>query len=297
MERDCGLLWVHILHGELVTQKRQICYILAIKVGKSHRPPHCTSQLVCEDRVLFVWVDLHFSYAGSSMQNASSSSANVSTYLLLTSRFVQPHKQKPNAVMSENSNCSISTTIQGYTHVHMNDFSRTDRSCHLPQYWHFLLCHPAFDDVSWQCVSQYLWSLSNYSNQKLHVKRLKGIHTYTTAVCFGARAPSSGNPECEGVPEPTQQSCCCIVLINVKIYRIIKLRSCWRHYWCKMKMWARVYGCVRAYVCVCVHIYVYIYTLYIYACDVCVKTYGYFKYDPRGSSPCAVSSCFLSGCA
>ena len=30
-------------------------------------------------------------------------------------------------------------------------------------------------------------------------------------------------------------------------------------------------------------------------CHVCVETSGYLKYDPRGSSPCAVSSCFLSG--
>ena len=39
-------------------------------------------------------------------------------------------------------------------------------------YWPFLLCRPAYDDVS-----QHLWSLSNYSNQQLHVKRLKVIHT------------------------------------------------------------------------------------------------------------------------
>ena len=48
--------------------KWQICYTemthllqFTINIHKSHRQPHCSSQLVCEDRVLFVWVDLHLS--------------------------------------------------------------------------------------------------------------------------------------------------------------------------------------------------------------------------------------------
>jgi hypothetical protein len=35
-----------------------------INVPKSHRQPQCTLQLVCEDRVLFVSVDLHVSLCG-----------------------------------------------------------------------------------------------------------------------------------------------------------------------------------------------------------------------------------------
>jgi hypothetical protein len=141
---------------------------------------------------------------------------------MLTSLFIQPHKQKPNAITSEDSNSFISATIHGYTHVHMNFFSHTDRSCHLPRYWPFLLCHPAYDDVSWQCVNQLLWSLSNCSNQQLHVKRLKAIHTHIyNCYMFRHRAPSLGNPRYEGVPVPTQQFCYCIILINVKNYRMI----------------------------------------------------------------------------
>ena len=34
----------------------------------SHRQPQCTSQLVCEDRVLFVSVNLHFSLCGQQHQ-------------------------------------------------------------------------------------------------------------------------------------------------------------------------------------------------------------------------------------
>jgi len=51
--------------------KRKICYTkmtnllqITINVHKSHRPPQCTLQLVCEDRVLFVSVDLHVYLCG-----------------------------------------------------------------------------------------------------------------------------------------------------------------------------------------------------------------------------------------
>jgi len=46
----------------------------------------------------------------------------VSTFLLLTSLFIQPHKQNPNGVRSGDSNSSISVTIHNYTHVHMTFF-------------------------------------------------------------------------------------------------------------------------------------------------------------------------------
>ena len=42
--------------------KRLLQYIINFR--KSHRPPQRTLQLVCEDRVLFVWVDLHVSLCG-----------------------------------------------------------------------------------------------------------------------------------------------------------------------------------------------------------------------------------------
>jgi len=58
--------------------KCKICYTemtnlvqFTINVQKSHRQPQSTSQLVCEDRVLFVWLIFAFIYAGSSNQKAS----------------------------------------------------------------------------------------------------------------------------------------------------------------------------------------------------------------------------------
>ena len=56
--------------------------------------------------------------AASKMTDGSS--YRVSTFILYTSLFIQPHKQKSNGVMSGDSNSSLWITIQNYTHVHMN---------------------------------------------------------------------------------------------------------------------------------------------------------------------------------
>jgi hypothetical protein len=42
-----------------------------INVRKSQRQPQCTLQLVCENRVLFIWAVFAFLYAGSSIQRAT----------------------------------------------------------------------------------------------------------------------------------------------------------------------------------------------------------------------------------
>jgi hypothetical protein len=65
-----------------------------INVRKSHRQPHCILKLVCEDCVLSVRVDLHVSYAGSSIQMRASNLSLASTFIFYTSLFIHPHKQK-----------------------------------------------------------------------------------------------------------------------------------------------------------------------------------------------------------
>jgi hypothetical protein len=80
-----------------------------INVPKSHRQPQCTLQLVYADRVLFVWVDLHVSLCGLQHTKWASNSSCLSTLILNTSIFIQPHKQKStNGVRSGYSNSSIS---------------------------------------------------------------------------------------------------------------------------------------------------------------------------------------------
>ena len=95
--------------------------------------PQCTLQLVCEDRVLFVRVDVHVflctRVATSEMH--SSNSPGVSTSVLRTSLVIQCDKQKSNAVSSVDSNSSVVLHFHNYTHAHMNVFSHNDR------YYHF----------------------------------------------------------------------------------------------------------------------------------------------------------------
>ena len=65
---------------------------------KSHRKPQSTSQLVCENRVLFVWVDLHLSLCRHQHPKCVLAIRLLYTpsSFLCTSLFIQPHKQKPN---------------------------------------------------------------------------------------------------------------------------------------------------------------------------------------------------------
>jgi hypothetical protein len=53
-----------------------------------------------------------FLYAGSSTQNASEQFVSCSHFLLPTSLFSEPHKEKYNGVGSVDANSSISVTIQ-----------------------------------------------------------------------------------------------------------------------------------------------------------------------------------------
>ena len=95
-----------------------------INVSKSHRQLQCTLQFVCEDRILFVSVDVHVSLYGQQHPKCERAVRLVylSTFLLYTSLFIQPCRQKFNVVRSVDSNSYISVTIQSKTYVHFNFF-------------------------------------------------------------------------------------------------------------------------------------------------------------------------------
>jgi hypothetical protein len=81
---------------------------LTLNVLKSHRQPQCILQLVCEDRVLFVSLDLHVSLCWQLHPKCEPAIRLLyPTFLLQTSLFIQPHKQKCNGFMSAVANGCI----------------------------------------------------------------------------------------------------------------------------------------------------------------------------------------------
>ena len=133
----------HLLHRNdtFVAQKSQTCYCSQQMFPKSRRQPRCTLQLVCEDRVLFVSVDLRVSVSRQRHPNAISNSPGVSTFLLQTSLFIQPHKRKSDGVSCGVANSCISVTFHNQTHGHMNFFFHNNRYRYLLKYSPFLLNH------------------------------------------------------------------------------------------------------------------------------------------------------------
>ena len=122
-----------------------------INIRKSHHQPQCTFQLVCQDRVLFVWVDRHVSLCRQQHPKCDRATSVyppflffLSFFFLFSSLFIQPDKQTLNGVISGDSKSSISVTNQPLTQLHINLCSDDDRHYHLPKYWHFLLNHPVF---------------------------------------------------------------------------------------------------------------------------------------------------------
>jgi hypothetical protein len=95
-----------------------------INVRKSHRQPQYILQLVCEDRVLFVSVDLHVSLCRQQHPKCERA-IRLCIHLSFVKFAPHPTKKKIyiyNGVRSVYSNSSISANIQNYTHVHMNFF-------------------------------------------------------------------------------------------------------------------------------------------------------------------------------
>ena len=89
------------------------------------KSPLSTSVPLCNScRVLFVSVDIHVCLCRQQHPNCdiANGQSAVSTFVLLTSLLIHPHKQKPKGVRYGNSSSSISATIQNYTHVHVTVF-------------------------------------------------------------------------------------------------------------------------------------------------------------------------------
>jgi hypothetical protein len=83
-----------------------------LNVRKSHRQPQCNFQLVCEDRLLFVSVDLYVSLRRQ--RRLKCERAILLEYPSSFCKilyFIQPRKQKSNGVRSEHSNSSILITM------------------------------------------------------------------------------------------------------------------------------------------------------------------------------------------
>ena len=88
------------------------------------------------------WSSRFFMPAALPKMRASNSYA-VSTFVLWTSLFVQPHWQKSNGVWSGDSKSCISPTTRNYTHVRTILFScHINRFYHLPKCSSFLLNQP-----------------------------------------------------------------------------------------------------------------------------------------------------------
>ena len=81
-------------------------------IRKSHRQPQCILQLVCDDGGFFVSVDLHVSLCWQQHAKCEPAIRLVyPTFLLHTSLFIQPHKQKCDGFMFAVSSSCISLSL------------------------------------------------------------------------------------------------------------------------------------------------------------------------------------------
>ena len=118
----------------------------AINFQKSHRLSQCTLQLVSEDRVLFVWVYLHFSSCGQ--QHPKCNQFISCTHISSVNFALHPsHKQKFNGDNVGDSNTSLSATIQNQIQFRMN----SDRYYHLLHYRPFLQNHSVYRICEIKC--------------------------------------------------------------------------------------------------------------------------------------------------
>ena len=92
----------------------QMIYLLhfTIYILKSHHQPQCTLQFMCEDCVLFVWVDLHVYLCGQ--QHPKCEQAIRIVYLTFCHKLCwsSSYTDKNQKVSSGDSNGCISVTIQ-----------------------------------------------------------------------------------------------------------------------------------------------------------------------------------------
>ena len=152
--------------------KWQICYtemtkVLQFKINvlKSHRQRQRTLKLVCEDRVLFVWVGLQESSCGQQHPNGERAIRLVYPPLFCKpSLFIQTHKQRSNKDRFGDSNSLISVTLPNQAYVHTNLFFQR-WSITPPKCWSFLLNHPVYTNhAKWKRFLSNKHSFTNSCN-------------------------------------------------------------------------------------------------------------------------------------
>ena len=86
------LILIHCLNDKFVTKKT---YMLQFQthVRESHSQPECTLQLVCENRMLFIWVHLRVSLCGQQDPTGQQAIHLVYSSFFCKLRFIQLHKQ------------------------------------------------------------------------------------------------------------------------------------------------------------------------------------------------------------
>jgi hypothetical protein len=107
------------------------------KCTKSHSQPQCTLQVVCEDRVLFVWVDLQFSLCG--LQHPKCEWAIRHVYPP-TSLFTQPREQKSKDLGLESTQLNVGNHSKLHTSSYKFFFHTHWTIISLPK---ILTCTPA----------------------------------------------------------------------------------------------------------------------------------------------------------
>jgi len=141
------LIWILTFKWNICYTETINCLQSTINVRKSHRQPQCHLLLLCEGRGFLVWVDLQVCWRGQQHPKLrAKKSFPVRVFLfLLTPLFTQSHKQKSNAVSSDDSKSCITVTIRNKDQCSCQIFLYY-LYYHLPKYWLFLLNHPVFCD-------------------------------------------------------------------------------------------------------------------------------------------------------
>jgi hypothetical protein len=129
--------------------KWQICYTeitnllqFTINVRKSHRQPQCTLQLVCEDCVLFVWIDFHGSLCWQRHPKCERAIRLVYPPFFCALRSTSNPTIKSLTAFGLEIQTAVSR--QPFRISHMFIFSHYNQYYHLPKYFAFLLNHPVY---------------------------------------------------------------------------------------------------------------------------------------------------------
>jgi len=118
----------------------------------------------------FFWIDLGVCFCGQQHPKSQQSIPLLyPTILLYTSLFTNPTNRLTELGVEIRS--TLSETLQNQTHIHMIFFSpHSDRYCHFPIYWPFLLYHPLCKTPK----IYFLWDFApTFRNRGSYIYRVK----------------------------------------------------------------------------------------------------------------------------